>query len=51
LARATIDLQDDPNVGGNNDIKRPVWYPMYYKSGGVKSGEVLLSFAVNGDDF
>lgn len=51
LARATIDLQDDPNVGENNDIKRPVWYPMYYKSGGVKSGEVLLSFAVNGDDF
>lgn len=51
LARATIDLQDDDNVGTLNDLNKPKWYPMYYKAGGVKSGEVLLSFARNVDDF
>lgn len=29
----------------------PKWYPCYYKKGGPKSGELLLSFNVNDLDF
>jgi len=51
LSRCTVDLQHEDNVGAENDIPEPKWFPCYYKKGGPKSGEVLLSFAANDGDF
>lgn len=50
MARASIHIQDE-NYGHENDMPLPKWYPLYYKKGGPKSGEVLLSFSYNDDDF
>lgn len=57
LARSVITLQEEEHKGvtsfGHNDeTPKPVWYPLYYKKGGPKSGEVLLSFALaESDDY
>jgi hypothetical protein len=50
LARCTVDLQHE-KLGVKNEIPDPKWYPCYFKKGGPKSGELLLSFSVNDLDF
>jgi hypothetical protein len=50
LARAKIILQDE-NPSRGDVIPKPKWYPLYFKTGGEKSGEVLMSFVWEEDDY
>lgn len=51
LSRCLLQVEDLETYVEGEGVPRPTWYPCYFKKGGEKSGELLMSFAIVEDDF
>jgi len=51
LARSVLYIHDIEPYSEGDSVPRPKWYPMFYKKGDPKSGEILMSFSVVEDDY
>jgi hypothetical protein len=51
LARTVLGPVDIDPYSEGDGVPTPRWYPLAYKKGGPKTGEILMSFALVDDDY